>query len=99
MAKSIVKKIIRRKIRTADFESMDIEVEIEEQIVWETEEERTAATRQVTERLLNDFTEAYNSAVERAGVDRCIGVVSLKGGNNKPKSNNSNGSEVDFDFS
>ncbi len=94
MAKSIVKKTIRRKIQTAKFEALDIELEVEEQIIWDTEEERIAATAKLSKRLLDDFTKTYNEVVERTGVDRCIGVVTVKKDNNK-----SNGSEVDFDFS
>ena len=91
MAKSIIKKIIRRKIRTADFESLDIDLEVEEQIVWETEEERATATAKLTERLLDDFTKSYNEAVTRVGVNRCIAVVKSKGGSSNDKA-------VDFDF-
>ncbi len=100
MAKSIVKKVIRRKIQTAKFEALDIELEVEEQIIWDTEEERIAATAKLSKRLLDDFTKTYNEVVERIGVDRCIGVVNAKGGKsgNSGKPGN-NGSEVDFDFS
>lgn len=75
MAKSIIKKVISRKIKTADFESLDVNVEVEEQIVWETEEERAAATAKLSERLLDDFTTTYNDVVNKISVKRCIGVV------------------------
>ena len=93
MAKSIVKKVIRRKIQTAKFEALDIELEVEEQIIWDTEEERIVATAELSKRLLDDFTKTYNEVVERIGVDRCIGVVNVKKDNDK-----SNEAEVDFDF-
>lgn len=83
MAKSIIKKAISRKIRTADFESLDVSVEVEEQIVWETEEERAAVTAKISERLLDDFTTTYNDVVKKVGVKRCIGVVTVKNGKKK----------------
>lgn len=93
MAKSVIKKIIKRKIKTAQFESLDIELEVEEQIVWETEEERKAATAKLTQRLLDDFTESYNEACTRIGVDRCVAVVSTKS-----SSNDSAGESANFDL-
>ena len=93
MAKSIIKKMISRKIKPADFESLDVSVELEEQIVWDTDEERTAATAKLSERLLNDFTATYNDVCNKIGVKRCVAVVTTKGGT-KPKSNDS----LDFDF-
>lgn len=92
MTKSIVKKGIARKIKTAQFEQLDISVEIEEEIIWETEKERIIATRDVSRKLLDDFTSVYNSAVERLGVDRCIGVVNVEGSKDKTDST------IDFDF-
>jgi hypothetical protein len=94
MAKSIIKKTISRKISTANFESLDISLEVEEQIVWETEEDRIAATAKLSEKLMDDFVATYNEAVTKIGVDRCIAVVTVTGGKSEPKSNNS----VDFDF-
>lgn len=83
MAKSIIKKVILRKIRTAQFEQLDISVELEEQIVWETEEERIEATAKISKRLLDDFTTTYNDVVDTIGVDRCIGVVATNSGKKK----------------
>ena len=83
MSKSIIKKGVVRKIKTADFEQLDVFVEVEEQIVWETEDDRKEATRKITERLKEDITDTYNNIVEKFGVDRCIGVVNSKVNKNK----------------
>ena len=96
MEKSIIKKTITRKIRTADFEQLDIGIEVEEQIVWETEEERTEATKKLTGKLMDDFIETYNEVVNKVGVDRCIGTVKIKGKKNETKSQSDD--MMDFNF-
>ncbi len=96
MAKSIIKKAISRKIRTADFESLDVSIEVEEQIVWETEEERVAATIKISERLLDDFTTTYNDVVKKVGVKRCIGVVTTNSG--KKNSGKKKAEPKEFNF-
>jgi len=94
MAKSIISKGVIRKIRTADFEQLDIICEYkEETIEWNTEEERKKETKKVTKRLIEDFKETYNEIVNELGIDRCIGSVKT----NIKKENNSK-KNVDFDF-
>ena len=40
MKKSIIRKSITRKLSTAQYETLDVHVEVEEEVEWETVEER-----------------------------------------------------------
>lgn len=95
MAKTRIKKGVVRKIKTADFEQLDIIVEIEEDIEYQNDAERLAATKKVSERLLEDFTATYNEIVQRLGVNRCIGTVNTDIKMNKKASKND---DIDFDL-
>ena len=77
---SKIKLGVVRKIRTADFEQLDVSVEIEEEIKWENEEERKEKTDNVNNHLKEDFQKTYNSVVESIGVKRTIGVAEVKNG-------------------
>lgn len=94
--KSIVKKSILRKISTANYESLDISVEIEEEIEWKTIEERMDKTQKVSQILLKDFINTYNEVVKTIGVKKCIGKVTQKQSNND--SNKIDNNENNFDF-
>ena len=101
MAKSIIKKGIIRKIRTADFEQLDVSLNIEEEIEWKNKEERENKTKKITELLINDFKEVYNEVCKEIEISRCIGTV--KTNIMKKKSNNNiisppkNNDDLDFD--
>ena len=75
MSKSIIKKGVIRKIRTADFEQLDVILDIEEEIEWENVEERKEKTKEITERLIEDFRETYNRVNEELKINRCISTV------------------------
>ncbi len=102
--KSKIRKSIIRKIRTADFEQLDVVIDIEEEIEWENQSQRKKKTEKITKLLIDDFRETYNEVCEELKVDRCIGSVS---GNiikeNKNKENNDKNGEkeekdnIDFD--
>lgn len=86
MNKSIIKKGIVRGIQTKKFEQVTITVETEEiEVEWKDLEERRRKTDKITEMLLEDFKKTYNEVVSALGVDRCIGVVEVKG--EKPSDN------------
>lgn len=70
MKKSIIKKSIFRKIQTAKFEQVDINIEVEEEIEWKSVQERMKKTDQVTKILLLDFVQTFNKVVGELGVDR-----------------------------
>lgn len=94
MSKSIISKGVIRKIRTADFEQLDIICEYkEETIEWNTQEERKKKTKEITKMLMEDFKDTYNEIINELGIDRCIGSVKT----NIKKDNNSK-KNVDFDF-
>lgn len=98
MAKSILKKGIVRKIKTAEFEQLDVVFDSEDEIEWKTEQERQEKVKKDFERFLNDFSDLYNEAVKKIGVDRCIGVVNVKGTTNKSSIKNDSSNDLDFDF-
>jgi len=96
--KSIIKKAIHRKINTADYESLDINVEIEEEIEWKTIEERMKKTEKISQILLQDWTSTYNEVVKKIGVNKLIGTVKCKE-NKSPKTTETQNEGTDsFDF-
>ena len=77
MPKSGIKIGVIRKIRTADFEQLDVISELTEEIEWENEADRQKATDKVTKHLIDDFTKAYNAVVDSIGVKRSLGTAIL----------------------
>ena len=75
MKKSIIKKTIHRKIQTAPYESLDINVDIEEEIEWETAEERMSKTKKVTQVLIMDFLQTYEKVVTELKVKKSIANI------------------------
>ncbi len=72
-----IKKGIVRGIQTKKFEQVTITLDIEEEIEWNTEEERSQETKKVSDRLIDDFKKTYNEVVGVLGVDRCISIVDV----------------------
>lgn len=104
MKKSIIKKSITRKISTAPYESVDIHIEVTEEVEWESMDERMKKTDAISKILLIDFIKSLNQASEELGFTKNIAQIS---GKKKPqnakektedKSINTNKSEEDFDF-
>jgi len=94
--KSIIKKSINRKIQTASFEQLDINIEIQEEVEWSTPKERLEKTEKVTTVLVIDFIKTFNKVVEQLNIDRQLGKVTSV---SIPKSNEENNKkEHDFDF-
>ena len=91
MKTSKVKKSIFRKIQTAKFEQVDINLEIEEEIEWKDIEDRMKKTNQITQVLLLDFIQTYNKVVEELKVDRKLATGT------KPELENKTEAK-DFDF-
>jgi len=104
MKKSIIKKSITRKICTAPYETLDVHVEIVEEVEWEKMDERMKKADAISKILLIDFTKTLNQVAEEIGVNKKIASVS--GGNNAQKAKvsqdnvsiNNNEDEGDFDF-
>ena len=94
--KSKIRKSIIRKIRTADFEQLDVIVDIEEEIEWENLEQRKEKTQKITKMLIDDLKYTYNEVCKEIKVDRCIGTVKT---NIIKKDNNNTKEDVEFDFS
>lgn len=104
MKKSIIKKSITRKICTAPYETLDVHVEIVEEVEWEKMDERMKKTDAISKILLIDFTKTLNQVTDELGVNKKIASVS--GGNNAKNAKvsqadvsiNNNEDEGDFDF-
>ena len=104
MKKSIIKKSITRKICTAPYETLDVHVEIVEEVEWEKMEERMKKTDAISKILIIDFTKTLNQVADELNVNKKIASVS--GGNNAKKAKvsednvtiNNNEDEGDFDF-
>lgn len=77
MNKSEIKVGIVRKIRTADFEQLDVISEIREIIEWKNEEERSKKADKINKHLISDFTKTYNAVIETIGVKRSLGTATL----------------------
>ena len=104
MKKSIIKKSITRKICTAPYETLDVHVEIVEEVEWDKMDERMKKTDAISKILLIDFTKTLNQVADELNVNKKIASVS--GGNNAKKAKvsddnvtiNNNEDEGDFDF-
>lgn len=72
---SKIKKSISRKISTAQFESLDIHLEIEENVEWDTPEERMEKTENYTKLLIVDFMKTLDKVATTLGVDKKVAVI------------------------
>ena len=98
MKKSIIKKIINRKIQTASFEQLDINVEIQEEIEWTTPKERIEKTDKITKILLIDFIRTFNKVVDELKIDRHVGKVTSISPSISNKESDNDEKNNDFDF-
>lgn len=62
--KSIIRKKIGRKIQTKQFESLDIYVDIEEEIEWINKKERDKKTEAVTKILVEDYKKTADQVLK-----------------------------------
>jgi len=75
MKKTIVKKAIFRKLCTAQFESVDIHVEVEEEIEWNTDKEKLEKTEKILKALLIDFNRTLVQTLEQLGLSKKLATV------------------------
>ena len=90
-----------RKIRTADFESLDVNADIEEKIKWKDEDERSEKINQVVAHLIDDFVKSYIELTNTIGVKRSLGVGVLTDKDKNQKIGNvttDDEEEIDTDF-
>ena len=66
--KSHIRKTITRKLSTAKFESLDLTVEFEEEVEWNTIQERQEKSDKITKLLLNDFKQTRNAVLDALGL-------------------------------
>jgi hypothetical protein len=70
LRKSIIKKRIRRNINTAQFEQLEISCEFEEEVEWESIDQRQAKSEKITNLLIMDFQRTLTKAMEELGLNR-----------------------------
>ena len=103
MKKSIIKKSITRKICTAPYETLDVHIEIVEEVEWEKMDDRMKKTDAISKILLIDFVKTLNQVSEELNINKKVAQISNK---NAPKpqvsqddvSINNNKDGGDFDF-
>jgi len=78
MSKTEIKLGVVRTIKTAEFESLHITVEIKEIIDWSTEAERTKGMREVVDHLNGDYRRAHVVLTDSLGVKRSLGIGKLE---------------------
>ena len=66
--KSIIHKTITRKLSTAKFESLDLTVEFEEEVEWNSIKERQEKSDKITKLLLVDYTKTRNAVLDVLGL-------------------------------
>jgi hypothetical protein len=104
MKKSIIKKSISRKVCTAPYETLDVHVEIVEEVEWENMDERMKKTEAISKILIIDFVKTLNRVAEELNVDKKVAQVSGQKKAESPKENtanvsiDSNKDGGDFDF-
>ena len=96
--KSIIKRSIIRKIRTADFESIDVTEEVQQEIEWKTDAEKVKQENKVYRSLLDSFKRDLVLTMTELGLDKCIGSISTKDNKPSPKKKTTSFSEDDIDF-
>lgn len=77
MATTKIKLGVTRTIKTAEFESLHVLVEIEEIIEWSDEAEREGLIEKVKEHYVSDFIKGYTSITESIGVQRSLATGKL----------------------
>jgi hypothetical protein len=78
---SKIKKSISRKLSTAAYEALDIHVEIEETIEWDTPEQRMEKTENYTKLLVVDFMKTLDKVTSTLGVDKKVATINKNTGN------------------
>jgi len=78
MHKSKIRKSISRKISTAQYESVDVFIEIEDEIEWETPQERLDKSENYTKLMVVDFIKTLDKVATALNVDKKVAVVKAK---------------------
>lgn len=78
MKKSIIKKSITRKICTAPYETLDVHIEIVEEVEWEKMDDRMKKTDAISKILLIDFVKTLNQVSEELNINKKVAQISNK---------------------
>jgi len=72
--KSKIIKVLKRVVRTGDFESLTVEVGYEEEVEWTTIQERQKKSNDVQKLLLHDLQESLYTSMDTLGLLEVVGV-------------------------
>jgi hypothetical protein len=78
--KTVLRLQIDKTIQPKQYEPIKVQVSIEEDFYWETEEDRDKKMKKHRDKMLKDFVVSFNEAVVAIGEkSRCIGRISTNG--------------------
>ena len=77
MRKSKVTKVISRKINTGPYETLSVSVGSEEEIEWETLDERARKTENVTKVVTDDFNKTLEKVMEELKVAKKSASINI----------------------
>lgn len=66
---------IGRKIQTQRFESLEVSIEVQDEIEWDTMEERQVKLTKLTNLSLMDFEDCFNTVCNSLGLDERANVT------------------------
>ena len=75
MKKSIIKKSITRKLSTAQYETLDVHVEVEEEVEWDTVEERMRKSDNISKILVIDFVNTLTKSLQQMNLDKKLATI------------------------
>jgi len=68
--KSVIRKKIGRKIQTKQFESLEVYVDIEEEIEWGDIKERDKKTKAINKILINDYKDTLKTILKELKLEK-----------------------------
>lgn len=94
--KTKAKKHIGRKIQTRPFESVSISIECEDEIEWETIDERNQKLRELTDRAIEDFKETFGQVCEVLGFEEKRAFINKSNDEDVKKNNKEDVDLINF---
>lgn len=76
--KSIISRRIGRKIQTAPFESLEVAIEVEDEIEWDTMEERDSKMANHLHLATSEFHRSFDFACSALGLSEKRGTVKVE---------------------
>ena len=96
--KSKIKKSITRKLSTAQYETIDVSVEIEEEIEWGNITERMEKSENITEVLIIDFKNTLVQSLKQMKLGKKLASITGSSKSRSKSNLSTNDTTGDFDF-